>query len=122
MSWASLKKAVNSTIGNTGFKALDEMLGDGIVPIVKSIQHGTVLAASANAIMAAQTVAINTVNPNKALCLHGIAYTSRSNTSRVAFGTGNAGYSITANTLTLNFPQLSVTEAATAWWIVVEFY
>ena len=79
MSWGEIKKALNSTLGDSGFKALNELIRDdfttvsewlsaGNVPIVKSVQRGTV-ANGKTTNSSSGTVNISSVAINKSIVL-----------------------------------------------------
>ena len=93
MSWGEIKKALNSTLGDSGFKALNELIRDdfttvsewlstGNVPIVKSVQRGTIQGSSkTSASNRGTTISINTINPNKALVIIDYVYGGKDDTS-----------------------------------------
>ena len=98
MSWAEIKKAINSD--------LNKPLNEGGVKIVKSVQRGT------SSIPA--SITISSVNPSKSIVIvQGGSYSS--NYSGAAYGTmDTSGTGITLST--------SSSEKGRCSWQVIEFY
>ena len=123
MSWAEIKKAINSNIS----KSLDVLITEkcnelqsklnsvyntvtvaGNIPSVKSVQRGKVNTSGG------ASITISSVNPSKSiLIVQGGAYSSSS--PGVAYGTmDTSGTSITL--------CISSAEKGTCSWQVIEFY
>ena len=149
MSWEEIKKALNSTLGNSDFKSLDQLFGDDIsslqtalasllqggnVPVVKSVQMGIVEGGKSRYTDDINgNITINSVNTAKSLIL--VNGTGKVNTGEYQdelYGTFGASVSFT-NSSTIAYQREyaishSITGSTTYYnyptfsWQVIEFY
>ena len=141
MSWGEIKKALNSTLGNSDFKALDQLLGDDItavqnaltnilqggnVPIVKSVQRGINTSNSTSG-----TVTISTVNPEKSIVLIDATANSLTNDDGTCAVAGARSGELTSNSFTYakgymrkkqSYPYDDIYIYPSFSWQVIEFY
>ena len=137
MSWGEIKKALNSTLGDSGFKALNELIRDdfttvsewlsaGNVPIVKSVQRGINTSDSTSG-----TVTISTVNPEKSIVLIDATANSLTNDDGTCAVAGARSGELTSNSFTYakgymrkaqSYPYDDIYIYPTFSWQVIEFY
>lgn len=119
--WAEVKKALNSTLGTTGFKSLDTLITEsknaiitsGAIKSIKSVQKGVATTHG--------NITINSVNPSKCIVLlngTSIAYNSVGFLPLVA--------KLTSTALTVYNSETGDTgrrgDTYTYSWQVIEFY
>ena len=143
MSWAEIKKAVNSDLN----KALNTLITEkhsttdalvtslktgGAVPIVKSVQRGHSSSLTNQTSSAGVTVSLNTINPAKSIAIINFDTTSGSSADTSGYSSSWVeycyNYSLSANSLTIPAQGTNYTgyqyyyNTPATCWQVIEFY